>query len=478
MNVSLLAERAVLAFAGAAAVFGLVGGLVLAAGGAVPTALLGIAALAGIAVASTRRSAPGERRAPRWRQGLVSVLAGGGAALVAVDAMATPARHWDGAVAWQAKTRALAAAPTLAQPFFADPSVYSHSRDYPLLQPLAMALAERAGVDGRWLFPLAYLVVVGAVLAAGSRAARGGEARSLACTAAVAVTPMFLSSAGGSFASGYGDGVLTALVAATALGLAIADRRLVAAGIVAMALQKPEGIVYGAALVAACWSVGTAPLLRAAVGALALGATVELVLQRALVSGGIGSQLLPSLAIASGAAILAGITLFADRLARRRSLGPIARTALLAAIGAFACAALACGGTGALAAHLAPERALERLARLPQIVAGLVANAVFGGRFGLTFVAAPMALALARRHRTASHGPLLAWLALAVPVVCLPFLLSPIDDLDQHLKATLPRLLMHWTGAAWLWTAAVWSATGSAAPHLGGATEAQDRGLA
>ena len=37
------------------------------------------------------------------------------------------------------------------------------------------------------------------------------------------------------------------LVAATALGLAIADRRLVAAGLVAMTLQKPEGIVYGTA---------------------------------------------------------------------------------------------------------------------------------------------------------------------------------------------------------------------------------------
>jgi hypothetical protein len=86
---------------------------------------------------------------------LIVLAVAGLVAVVAHGALATESRHWDGVVAWDLKAKALAAEPTLEQPFFRDAAVYSHSRDYPLLQPLALALAERWGLPGRLLFPAA-----------------------------------------------------------------------------------------------------------------------------------------------------------------------------------------------------------------------------------------------------------------------------------------------------------------------------------
>ena len=76
------------------------------------------------------------------------------------------------------------------------------------------------------------------------------------------------------------------------------------------------------------------------------------------------------------------------------------------------------------------------------------------GAFGLTFVL-PVALLLAR-WRTGAPGraPVVwLWLLLAVPLWCVPFLTSPLDDLERHLRATLPRVMLHWTGIAWVWIA-------------------------
>ncbi|MCA8941766.1 MAG: hypothetical protein KDB80_04335, partial [Planctomycetes bacterium] len=38
----------------------------------------------------------------------------------------------------------------------------------------------------------------------------------------------------------------------------------------------------------------------------------------------------------------------------------------------------------------------------------------------------------------------------------IPFLLSPEADLRHHLRSSADRLLLHWTGAAWLLTGLWW----------------------
>lgn len=451
MNGAALPMRAVVAFAAAFAGFGLAGELWLVAGGTVPAALLWAALLGGLALAARQRAPTPLTTAPRGLLALTLLVVAAGAALVAYDALATPSRHWDGVVAWQMKANALADRPTLAQPLFTDPAVYSHSRvEYPFLQPLAEALLQRSGIDGRWLFVVAYLALVAAIAAAGARAARGLGAKPLACAAAAAVTPMFLSSLGGSFASGYGDGLLAALVAATAFGVTGDRPGLVACGLIAMTLQKPEGIAYGGALVAALWLRDTGPMLRAALLGWGWGAAT-LAAQVATLTGQAAGRLA---AMVTGIALLVGLVAAADRALRRRAAAGSARPALLAV--AVALAVVAALATGRIEA--------ARLHALPQVVVRLAADAWFGGRFGLTFFALPLVLWLAMRRGTARHMPLLLWFGFAAPVLCLPFLVLPLDDVAAHLKASGPRLLLHWTGAAWVWLAATWSAADGAAP--------------
>ena len=50
----------------------------------------------------------------------------------------------------------------------------------------------------------------------------------------------------------------------------------------------------------------------------------------------------------------------------------------------------------------------------------------------------------------------LRWLACMVVVVALPFLLAPFDDLASHMRATMPRLLCHHLGVAWLVVGLAW----------------------
>jgi hypothetical protein len=130
--------------------------------------------------------------------------------------------------------------------------------------------------------------------------------------------------------------------------------------------------------------------------------------------------------------------------------------------------------TGSLGAHTSGlPRALQRLDRLPAIALALIDTAWLSGRFALSFVV-PLWLWWDSRRlpTTVAAGAIGGWLLLAVPVVALPFLLSPIDDLQHHLKSSLPRLLLHWCGVAWVWSAAQpWpaaanSATPAARPEL------------
>ncbi|MCA8948530.1 MAG: hypothetical protein KDE27_03460, partial [Planctomycetes bacterium] len=59
--------------------------------------------------------------APRWLLWTTAAIVLLSFAALALGAIATPARHWDGVVAWELKANAIAAAPDLSHPLFADP---------------------------------------------------------------------------------------------------------------------------------------------------------------------------------------------------------------------------------------------------------------------------------------------------------------------------------------------------------------------
>ena len=52
----------------------------------------------------------------------------------------------------------------------------------------------------------------------------------------------------------------------------------------------------------------------------------------------------------------------------------------------------------------------------------------------------------------------MAFVLLGLATTALPFVLSPQPELHQHLRSSLPRLLLHWVGPLWL-LAAAWLET-------------------
>jgi hypothetical protein len=70
----------------------------------------------------------------------------------------------------------------------------------------------------------------------------------------------------------------------------------------------------------------------------------------------------------------------------------------------------------------------------------------FGGTFVLLLVVAPW-----RRHRPAAGGGTGMFVGLGLLITALPFVLSHEADPEHHLRSSLPRLLSHWVGPAWLW---------------------------
>lgn len=452
-------ERLVTGGVGAAALTGALGTAWLLAHATVPDWLLPAAALGGAAIAfgvgpRGAANADGGERAPRWLRVLVLVVVAALVTTLVHGALATPSRQWDGAVAWDLKAAVLAATPTLEQPFFRDAVVFCHSRDYPLLQPLLLALLERWHLPARLVFPAAYALLVAAVaLGARADAVRGSTA--VLVTLAAALTPMWLSTGGGGFDSGYGDALLTTWLAVVALGAVTANLPLLACGLVLTVLQKPEGLPYAGLFLIVAWLRGEPRLLRAATVAIATGGALAVALQRDLQGFGHASPVTPVLAAAAGA----GCVWIGDLVLRRCGASRRGRwlTLLAGLLPAAAGLALWCGsGDGTLGAHFADAtRPLQRLQRLPQIVLAIGEWAFGRGPFGLLFVLAVVAGVARWRSGRGLRSPLLlGWLLLALPVWCVPFLTSPIDDLDQHLRATLPRVMLHWTGVSWLWTAA------------------------
>lgn len=469
------ADRALFAAVLAFALLGAAGLGVLLAHGTVPGWLLPAVTAVAIGVAALPRVRPAVAfptapAAPRW------LLVGTAAVLlvvvvaIAFGALATGSRHWDGVVAWDVKAAFLTEAPTLEQPYFRGDGVYCHSRDYPLLQPLSIALVERATGGGRLVFAFALLIATGAIAFALRRRGASGAWCCLGVLA-FALTPHLVNaSRGGAYDSGYADAMLCTWVTVAAAGVLAGEGALVALATFLMVVTKPEGLPYAGALVGALWLAGGGRALVGAALGLGGGIALQLPLQRDLNSAGAMAGLVPALL---AAAVVAAVPLASDRWLRRRGANVTGengglRRRLGAALLLLPLALLALpvlplllgDADGSFGSYLRdPSRALARLSRLPEILVGALQHAVLHGSFGLTFVLPPVAALAARgRGLAPAERALALFLLLLLPIWLAPFLLSPIDDLAHHLRSTFPRLFVHGTGAAWLFTTGVLAA--------------------
>jgi len=474
------------------ALHGLIGIALLAAGVRVWPGWLPllVAVAACVAVAGARRAGPPAsptvgpasgaaaptRRletAPRWLRLLVlGALAVTFAALVQ-GAIATPARHWDGFTSWEMRARVLEEAPTLRQPFFADPAVFAHSRDYPLLQPLWQAsTAALTGSGGRVLFPLLWLLVVGI---AGSAVRRAGlpPIHAWLAAAGLGLMPMLVSPTSGAVDSGYAECALLLALTAAAAAILVGDGVLLGAACVLAVLLKPEGTVYALAITACVFWRGPRPLLvGAAIGtglALATWLPAWTFLDLGPAAAAQVSPLPRWIVLTLAAALVIALACW---------LGERSRLWLLLAVAALAVAAVGVvagigdAGPGALGSYAANLRRLpQRAARLPALLAALFAQATSVQRFGLLLPL--VAVAVCRRDRAAVDAgtrTLTAMLALGMVVVGGSMLLSPEPDFDHHVRSSLDRLLLQWTGVATLCTA------GWLRPGSGAAVEAKNVG--
>jgi hypothetical protein len=227
--------------------------------------------------------------------------------------------------------------------------------------------------------------------------------------------------------------------------------------------SKPEGPVYvGVAALAAFVAGDLRRMLILAVGA-ASAFAVWLPTQRQLLhlpaDGSLGW-----VAAAVGAIALVTVLAFGlDALLRQRRVGSAGRVVLVLALGLGGLLALplvaqvvpANTGIGAYV-HRGAQLA-EVAARLPTIGWAFVDHTLLRVQFGLLF---PLLIALVLRRgdraggsgvgfaRAVALGPFVAFGLLSS---ALPFVLSPEVDIQHHLRSSLPRLLLHWIGPAWLW---------------------------
>lgn len=423
--------------------------------GEVPTLVLPVATAIAIGMQWWRRGrtpsiAPvaGDRA---WLLG-ATVLLLGVAVLLTWGALATASRTWDGAAMWDPKAALLAARMTLEQTAFRDAGVYLHSRDYPLLQPVLVAAIERLAGCGRVLFPLVFVVHCTLLFTVLRRVGAGVRAAAIA-TVGFALTPMVLSPGGGGVDSGYAEALLSLAVTASIGGLVTKDRLLVGVGIALLAWTKPEGGLYASVVVMLAWLGRERRLVMAATASWAIAMTLWLVLQRDLQSFGRGSFAwsIPLVLALVGAVVVASHRLLASSRAKWFA---VAVVVVVAAMGVpFLLRYFEVGG-GVFAGYLRdPARLLERLTLAPQILGGVANWAWLRGRFGIAFVLVVVVALCARNGLTREP---LRWLACMVVVVALPFLLAPFDDLAGHLRATMPRLLCHHLGVAWLVVGLAW----------------------
>lgn len=429
--------------------FGVVAYIVLLVGASVPDWLLPVAGVFGCGVACFRPAVATSQEPIAWPWLLAAMaLLGTSVVAVAWGSLATPSRHWDGAVAWDVHASVLAAAPTLKQPFFAAGEVFNHSRDYPLLQPLLIAFGDRYFGVGRALFPVLYLLIL--VVGGCAMRHRCGQRLALAGTVALGLTPFLVSPGSGGADSGYADMLLLLATTTVAAGLLRRDGLLLSLGACLAVMSKPEGLAYGVlpALIVAV--AGDRMAFRASCMGWLVGAIAWLPLHVYLASSSVPAGLM----IAVFAFLLVamwGVDRLLLRDLRVRTRG------LLLLMGFVLCAVLAgvvlyaAGNHGTLGAYLGePGRLLQRLPRLPAVLLGMLEYGLLK-KFGLTF-AIPLVLIVARLCKQIGPPPMVlgAWLGLGLCTIMLPFFLSPETDLEHHLKSSMERLLLHWIGPAWL----------------------------
>lgn len=457
------------------ALFALAAHALLLAGIVVPTWLPVLALLAGLGAAMRVPLPPSQHEPLATAPALLATaVVGTIAAALVFGSYHTPSRFWDGLVAWDVHAAFLAAQPTLEQDYFRSGDVYAHSVDYPILQPLLIALGDRAfgGNAGRLLFPCLYLLAVGTVASALRRAAVRPLVAA-ACALGLAVTPMLVNPTSGGADSGYAELLLATAVLGIAAGLVTQLPMQVAAGIVLAVFAKPEGLLYGLLPIAVAFIAANRRLFHASLCAWLLAAASWLTLQFGLNHAGAAPPASLWFQLAAAAAAALAVAWAADRL----SIRP--RTRLAAAALATLLLFLALPWLGGLLAPIGgtmsvylgdQERAWQRLPRLLSILAGLVDQALVRLRFAFAWWCV-LLVAFARWwRRDARPSEPAMLLAFGVLSMLVPFLLSPEEDLAHHLRSTMPRLLLHWLGAAWLFVGCEWGAAsaGSGTPPPAG----------
>ncbi len=450
------------------AVFGIVAHLLLLMGASVDAWWLPASLLVGglFAWRQPRQQLPPTAAGRAWVPWITVALLVLVAAILACDVLTSGPRDWDAVAAWSVKAQHLRMLPSLEQPYFEDPWVWHHSRDYPLLQPLCLASCQAIleEAPGRLLFPALYLLMVATV---GVAAYRAGVRPELACGTALALglTPMLVDPTSGGVTSGYGDLFLATAMSAVAAGLLLRDRWLFAAGTVLLVLVKPEGLIYAAVVLAVPWLRGDRQLLRHGTVAFVLATAIWLPLQ--LRFEGVPDR--TTAATVAGAALGVGLLLILTQVwlrPDRRSGWVLVLWACVAAAMLLVLLKLLVAGLGqqhgTLTAYFSdPGRAPGRLGRLPGIAWGLLLYLLSAHKVGLVFVLLLLLVALGRRRVGRCPQPGLGLLLLlATPCLVAPYLLSTEPELSHHLRSSMARLLLHWLGPCWLlvgtWLQQVW----------------------
>lgn len=443
---------------------------VFLAGGVVPGWLLPAALLLGMVAPRRVEFVAIPTGANRWLLAAIGVVLVVVLVALAYGALATQSRHWDGAIAWDLKSSFLIENPTLRQPFFEHPYVHHHSRDYPLLQPLLVALTERSFGFGRLVLPLFWAMATAAIGLMLRR--RGADLVAVGVgMVAFACTPILISPTSGSVDSGYADATVAAWLTIAAAGCVLGDTRWIVCSVVLVVLTKPEGLVYASLLFAAAWLQGVRSVVRATALGSAVGTVLLFLLQHELRFADRAE--LPLTAVLVPAAVI-GLMVLADGWLDRRNLNAW-RLRLAAILGIAVVLAMpwlvqASGNpSGSLARYMQdPWLVWERLELVPAIAFGLLDCSMLHGWFGLTM---PL-VALAAWHRYRSRGvgssnAVGAWLVLCLPCWCAAFLISDLD-LTQHLRSRMPRLMLHAIGIAWVYILATWkSRPGDQSPVAG-----------
>ena len=413
--------------------------------------------LRGPEVVAPRDSA---RNWPRLVAPFAVVTLGFGFCVLVYGSVATGDRSWDGLVSWSLRAAYLAPPADLTVPFFADPGVYSHSREYPLLQPLCLGACQSlVGVlPGRLFFPGLYLAFL--LLVANTVRARGlSRGWTWLIVASFGLTPMWFSRGGGSVDSGYAELFLAYFLAVAAAGVLLERPLFLACAAFCLPLVKPEGLPYGVLLCLV--TLAGAPgrrLHSAATLSLAGAMLLWLPLQARIVGAtpGLGTVLGPLI----GVAVLLACKEFLIRVnVERRALWwwGLAAGVLCVVLAIALRAELAVSHTPVLrdfATNL--DDIGGRIRSLPRLLGGFLEGLVVVRKFGLIFILLIFLMLAKPAGRAPSTALASFWIG-GVALACLAVFLSPGTDLDHEFRSRFDRLLLHWVGVGWL-LAGPWAA--------------------